>query len=117
MPVVIKLLVALGLIIYGVAAYLSPKLVAQGMNVSINDAGGSVELRINLGGHFVGLGLGAVILDNEAAYQLLGIATLITFASRLGSLVLDGRKDVIRPEFIFYAATEFLAGILLFWPQ
>jgi hypothetical protein len=76
----------------------------------VSEARGITEIRAILGGGFIGLGVAPLILDAQAAYQMLGIAYLVIGAGRVVGIVLDRSSE--QSNWISLAF-EIVAGIIL----
>lgn len=82
--------------------------------VGLADTGttmGRSEVRAASGALFVGLGVGALMLDTPAAYMMIGAAWGGGALGRLTSLVLDGRT---RRKWVFFAC-ELAVLIVAVW--
>ena len=119
MPIIVKLIFALLTVAFGVFAFWQPEPVAKGSGFKLESVAGRAELRIAFGGFFMGLGLAAIWLGRESdvAYQMLGMAYLITFITRLLALAVDGTDGVVRREYLIYGAFELISGVVLFLPK
>ena len=117
MPEIVKILVALATLAFGVYAFTQPDPTAKASHFALEDSAGRAELRTAFGGFFIGLGLACLIIGQDAAYQTLGLAYLITFVARFVALGVDGTEGVLRPEYMIFGAFELVSGILLYWPQ
>lgn len=115
MPQIIKMLAVLFAAGFGVYSIWQPKIVAQAAGFDLPGNKGVAELRTSFGGLFVGLGIAPLILGSDVAYQMLGIAALVTLGVRLLTIALDG-QDIVRRDFVLYALSELVSGIVLVIP-
>ena len=116
MPLIIKTIFALLTAVFGLYSIVQPKVVARASGFDLLGNVGVAELRTAFGGFFLGLGLAPIILGDDTAYQMLGIAYLVTFSVRLLSIFLDG-QGIIRRNFIIFGLTELISGLVLTLPQ
>ena|SRR5688572_30667842 len=114
MPEILKIIFAILTAVFGVYSFVKPEAVAQSSGFSLPSVAGRAEVRVTFGGFFLGLGLGAILLGGEA-YQLLGLAYLITFVVRLVALAVEGKDGVLRREYLIFAAFELISGLVLFF--
>ncbi|MCI0709976.1 MAG: hypothetical protein L0154_07415 [Chloroflexi bacterium] len=115
MPLIIKTIFALLSAVFGLYSIVQPKVVARASGFDLLGNVGVAELR-TAGGFFLGIGIAPLILSDDAAYQMLGIAYFVTFAVRLLSVYLDG-QDIIRRDFIIFGLVELVSGLVLIIPQ
>lgn len=116
MPEIIKIIFALVTAIFGVYSIWQPKAVASASGFDLLGNVGIAELRTAFGGFFLGLGIAPILLGDDAAYQMLGIAYLVTVGVRGLSIFLDG-EDIIRRDFIVFGLFELISGVVLTMPQ
>lgn len=116
MPLIIKTIFALLSAAFGLYSIAQPKAVARASGFDLLGNVGVAELRTAFGGFFLGLGIAPLILGDDAAYQMLGIAYLVTFAVRLLSVYLDG-QEIIRRDFLVFGLVELVSGLVLAIPQ
>ena len=116
MPLIIKTIFALLSAAFGLYSIVQPKVVARASGFDLLGNVGVAELRTAIGGFFLGLGIAPLILGDDVAYQMLGIAYLVTFGVRLLSVYLDG-QEIIRRDFILFGLVELISGLVLTIPQ
>lgn len=108
---ILKILASLSLTAFGILSLLRPQLVATLIHAQLMDARGLAEMRVNMGGFFIGMGLVPVLLNDPDAYLVAGGAYLAAAASRVIGYVQD--KPVLNGEFIGIFIFELLMGIIL----
>lgn len=69
----LKIIAAFASVVFGVVAIVQPILIAQFAGLDASSTRGTAEVRINWGGLFIALGLGAIALNTPDAYRLFGI--------------------------------------------
>jgi hypothetical protein len=111
MPTIIKIIFALMNVGFGVLSIVRPDAIAKVSGFTLNSPVGRSELRVAFGGVFLGVGLGAILLGDDAAYQLLGIGYMFAFITRLVSLVLDG-STILRRDYYVFGAFELVSAIV-----
>lgn len=116
MPEIVKIIFALITASFGVYTIWQPKAVARASGFDLLGNVGIAELRTAFGGFFIGLGIAPLILGEDVAYQMLGIAYLVTFGVRLLTIFLDG-EDIVRRDFIVFGLFELISGLVLTIPQ
>lgn len=120
---ILKILMALFNIGFGLFAIARPELLATASNFTLNNPRGRTEFRILSGGFFVGMGLGALvfgsILDggSNAAYQVVGASWLCGGATRLLNLLLEDPKSITDRSFWILLASEVIPGLILIAPN
>ena len=77
------------LMVSGVAGVVAPQRVAQALELTVNSARGSAEVRAGLGGTYAALGGWALVSPEPAAEIAVGATWLGAAAVRLASLVVD----------------------------
>ena len=89
---ILRLLAALATIATGLISLIRPKSVTGFTGLQATGPRGITEIRAILGAFFIGLGASALILNAEAAYQMLGITYLVVAAVRAVSMWLLDRS-------------------------
>ncbi len=78
---------------FGCFGWLAPHYTMSALDLRAGDSSmGVSEIRASVGALFVGLGIGALLLDTTAAYAMIGFAWGGAAIGRGTSLVLDGRS-------------------------
>lgn len=107
---VLKLASAIATIATGLFSLVKPEAV-RGFTGLLPEGGrGITEIRSILGGLFIALGLAPLILEEPAAYKMLGIAYLGIAIVRAPSMFLD--QSVVSSN-IISLAVEIVLGIIL----
>lgn len=109
---VLNILACVALILFGAYALVRPYETAQFAHLKPEDNNGEAEIRINFGGLFILLGVAPLVINEPAGYQVVGIALLGAFVTRLITLVTDRPQTTI--PFILSAVFELLVGLALF---
>ena len=122
----LKVLAALLNIGFGVYVVLQPDVIAKYSHFSIDDDRGQVEVRVAMGGFFIGMGMGALLLGsllqqpdesyNNLAYQVVGFAWLSGALTRLLNLVIEDRNKIADSSFWLLLSSELIPGIILLFP-
>ena len=86
---ILQIIVALATILTGLFALLRPRAVQGFTGLRAEGGRGITEIRAVLGGFFIALGLAPLLLNQPAAYRMLGIAYVGVAAVRAVSIVLD----------------------------
>lgn len=69
----LKIIASFASILFGVVAIIQPVMIANFAGLGASTARGIAEVRINWGGLFIALGLGAIALNTMPAYHLFGV--------------------------------------------
>ena len=107
----LNIVACIALILFGVYALLRPYETAQIVHLKPEDANGTAEVRINFGGLSLMMGIAPLLLNDPAAYQVVGIAFLGAFVTRLLTLVLDHPQT--GSTFIISGVFELVVGLIL----
>lgn len=110
---ILKIIAALINLAFGLYSFFQPEPIARASKWTLDNARGRAELRVAVGGFFIGLGLAALILNNHTVYQLLGAGWLGGFAARIGTLALENPKGLIDPSYLALGILELSMGIIL----
>ena len=123
---ILKLLAALLNIGFGVYVVLQPDVIAKYSHFSLDDDRGQVEMRVAMGGFFIGMGMGALLLGsllnqpdesyNNLAYQVVGFAWFGGALTRLLNLVIEDRNKIVDSSFWLLLSSELIPGIILLFP-
>ena len=107
---ILKIVAAIATVATGALSLFAPRAVFGFTGLSAPGPRGITEIRAVLGGLFIGLGVAPFILDNPAAYKMLGIMYLAVAATRLVSLFVD--KSFEQSNYISLAV-EIAFGVIL----
>ena len=107
----LNVLACIALILFGLYALVRPYHAAQIAHLKPDDATGSAEIRISFGGLSLMMGIAPLVLNDPAAYQVVGIVFLGAFVTRLLTLVLDHPQT--ETTFIVSGLFELLVGLIL----
>jgi hypothetical protein len=107
---ILQIIAAAGTIVTGLVSLIWPRSVTGFTGLSAKGGRGVTEIRAVLGGVFVGLGAAPLILNAQAAYQMLGIMYLVVAAVRTASMFID--KSIV-PSNIISVVVEVLFGVIL----
>jgi len=120
---VLKIAAALLNIGFGVYVVLYPETIARYSHFSVDNARGRAEIRIAMGGFFIGMGVGALLLGSLAnldngniAYQVVGFAWLGGGITRLLNLTLEDTQEIVDASFWGLLASELMPGLILILP-
>lgn len=119
---ILKILMALLNIGFGLFVIARPEMIASASHFTLNDARGRAEMRIAMGGFFVGMGLGALLLGSllsqeNIAYQVVGFSWLGGAATRLTNLLLEKPAQIADQSFWVLLSTEIIPGLILILPN
>jgi hypothetical protein len=106
----LQIVAAIGTIATGLVSLIWPNAVRGFTGLSPDGGRGITEIRAVLGGFFVALGAAPLILNEPAAYRMLGIAYLVVAATRAVSMFID---DSVMQSNIISLAVEVVFGIIL----
>ena len=106
----LQVIAALATIATGLVSLIWPRAVQGFTGLDVSGSRGITEIRAVLGGFFVALGAAPLILDAEAAYQMLGIAYLVVALTRAVSMFVD--KSVVQSN-IISLVVEVIFGVIL----
>ena len=101
----------IALILFGVYALLRPYEAGQIAHLKPEDATGTAEIRISFGGLSLMMGVAPLLLNEPAAYQVVGLVFLGAFVTRIVTLVVDHPQT--RSPFILSGVFELLVGLIL----
>jgi hypothetical protein len=107
---VLKIIAAVGTIATGFISAVWPSSVTGFTGLSAPGPRGITEIRAVLGGAFIGVGIAPLILNNPAAYRMLGIMYLAIAVVRAISIVID--KSAVQSN-IISLVVEIIFGALL----
>jgi len=109
----INIAIALMTIAFGAFGFLAPRFTANVLDLALKNTNmGLSEMRASVGGLFVALGLGCLILGAPMAYAMMGVAYAGASAGRLISMVLDQPPQ---PKAFIYFAFEAGFAAWLIW--
>ena len=106
----LKVLGALLTIVTGLVSLFFPQAVTGFTGLLPQGGRGVTEIRSVLGGLFIALGAAPLLLNQPAAYQMLGLAYLAIGVVRLVSMIID--KSIVSSN-IISLAFEFVFGVIL----
>jgi hypothetical protein len=106
---------------FGVYTVFEPEKIAAASHYDGDNPRGRSEMRV-IGGLFIGLGVGALMLgsvfqNEDTAYQVLGFAWLGAAITRAINLFLEDRTQIIDTTFWLLLAIEFFPGMILVAPN
>jgi len=107
---ILKIIAAIGTILTGVVSLLRPLAVQGFTGLEVQGGRGITEIRSVLGGFFIALGAAPLILNDPAAYQMLGIAYLVVGVTRAVSMFID--KSVVQSN-VISLVVEIVFGVVL----
>lgn len=110
---ILKIVAAVFNISFGLLAIARPSIVARASHFRFLDGRGRAELQIAFGGFFIGFGIAALLLNDPAAYQLLGFGWLGGVAVRLLTLATESPAQIVDRSFIALALAELIVGVIL----
>ncbi|MEZ4671222.1 MAG: DUF4345 family protein [Anaerolineae bacterium] len=100
------------LVLFGLYSLWKPRPSAAIAHLTPDNANGVAEIRIVFGGMSVMMGIAPLVLNQAAAYQVIGLIFLGVFVSRLLATVLD--RPQFTQVFLVSAAFELVVGLILF---
>ena len=106
----LQIIAAIGTIVTGFVSLFWPRSVRGFTGLSAKGGRGITEIRAILGGVFVALGAAPLILNETAAYQMLGITYLVVGGIRAVSMFVD--KSVVQSN-VISLVVEIALGIIL----
>jgi hypothetical protein len=107
---VLQIIAAIGTIATGFVSLLWPNSVRGFTGLSPDGGRGITEIRAVLGGFFIALGAAPLILNEPAAYRMLGIAYLAVAVVRGISMFVD--ESVVQSN-IISLVVEIVFGVIL----
>jgi hypothetical protein len=107
---ILQIVAAIATAIVGVVSLVVPERVKGFTGLDVSTARGLTEIRAILGGSFIGLGIAPLILNDPAAYAMLGIVYLATAVARVIGIALDRSGETSNYASV---AWEVVFGILL----
>lgn len=91
----------------GCFGWLAPKYTMGALDLRPGETSmGASEIRASAGCLFVGLGIGALIINTPTAFAILGFAWLGAAIGRLTSLILDGQSQ---KKWVYFAVEAAVA--------
>ena len=106
----LQVIAAIGTIVTGLVSLIWPNSVTGFTGLKPEGGRGITEIRAILGGVFIALGAAVLILNETAAYPMLGIMYLVIGVVRGVSMFVD--KSVVSSN-IISLVVEFVFGIVL----
>lgn len=107
---ILQIIAAVGTIATGLLALLKPKSIDGFTGITATGPRGITEVRAIFGGLFIGLGAAAILLNTQAAYQMLGITYGAIAAVRIVSMFLD---NSVEKSNIISAIVEVVFAVIL----
>ncbi|MBN1314852.1 MAG: DUF4345 family protein [Anaerolineales bacterium] len=107
---VLQVIAAIGTILTGLVSLVRPLAVRGFTGLEVKGGRGVTEIRSVLGGFFIALGAAPLILNEPAAYQMLGIAYLVVGLTRAVSMFVD--KSVVQSN-VISLVVELVFGVIL----
>jgi len=107
---ILQIIAGIATIATGLVSLFWPRSIRGFTGLAPDGGRGITEIRAILGAFFVGLGASVLILNDPAAYMMLGITYLTVAVVRLVSMFLD--KSVERSNIISFVV-EVIFGVIL----
>ena len=107
---ILQIVAAIGTIATGLVSLIWPNSVRGFTGLSPDGGRGITEIRAVLGAFFVALGAAPLILNEPAAYRMLGIAYLVVAVTRAVSMFID---DSVIQSNIISLVVEVVLGVIL----
>ncbi len=101
----------IALILFGVYALVRPYEAGQIAHLKPEDANGTAEVRISFGGLSLFMGIAPLLLNDPAAFQVVGITFLGAFVTRMFTLFIDHPQT--ETMFKVSGLFELLVGLIL----
>lgn len=115
---ILQIIMAVASILFGVASLARPQVVAAAVGFVLPQAQGVSEIRINWGGVYIGLGIGAIVLgtlnDMPGAYQVFGFGYAGASLVRVIEVVLN--RSLISRTFLIILGFEVVSAIVFLLP-
>ena len=111
---IIQIGVALATVMFGVIVVIRPRQIAKMFDLIPTIPIGEAEFRLIWGVMFIGFGLGVIVLNDVAAYRLLGIGYGVTAAARL-VLIMRNRNLLTRVTALAFTF-ELVSAIIFLLP-
>jgi hypothetical protein len=107
----LNIVACIALILFGLYALVRPYEAGQIAHIKPEDANGTAEIRINFGGLSLMMGIAPLVLNDAAAFQVVGIVFLGVFVTRLATQLVDHPQ--INSVFFLSGLFELLVGLIL----
>ncbi len=111
---ILRIIAAIASIIFGIVAIVQPTTVANSAGLPTATARAKAEIRINWGGLFIALGLGVIILNAVAAYQLFGLGYVGLAGVRTVEALRD--RSIVDRAYIITVVFEIISAIIFLVP-
>jgi len=108
---IIHIVGAVSFIGSGLGGLLLPGRFAQLLAVIPDGARGTAEIRVNIGGIFIGLGVMALVLNEAGGYQILGASMIGAGISRALAFFIDSPQ--LQPDYVAFFILEITIGVLM----
>lgn len=109
---ILNVLLALVSVGFGAIGWLAPRYTMELLDLTADGSTmGVSEIRAASGALFIGLGLGAMVLNEPLAYAMIGFAWGGAAIGRLTSIIADDAPT--RQTYVFFAVEVLVAGTLL----
>jgi hypothetical protein len=109
---VLNTLACLALIAFGVYAIAQPRKSAALADLSVLSPKGMAEVRITFGMLSLALGAAPLVINQQAAYQTVGIVFLGAFLMRIAAAFVDRVR--LDRGYLISGAFEIIVGLILF---
>lgn len=109
---ILKIIAAILNIAFGAMVLWQPHAIASASRFELIGPRGIAEMRVAFGGFFIGFGAGAILLNDDAVYQLFGLGYLAAFGVRVASLFIDDREQLLDNSYIGIGGVELVMAII-----
>jgi hypothetical protein len=109
---ILKIIAAVLNMVFGALVIWQPQTIASASRFELIGPRGIAEMRVGFGGFFLGMGAAALLLNDDAAFQLFGLGYLAAFSVRVISLFIDDREILLDNSYLGIGAVELLMAVI-----
>jgi len=111
-PIILNNIGAVAILLYGIGSLIAPERMGAFLHFTPDDARGSAEFRLGIGGFFTAMGIATLVLQEPAAFQVQGWGWAAAAVIRNVALFID-RPDRSQQYFMLFVFEVFMAIFML----
>lgn len=111
---ILKIVISIISMLFGVLGVLRPQALADFAHFGLSNPRSFAEMRINFGGLFIGLGAGAIVLNDPNVYLVLGLGYAGLAVVRFINLLFE--RSLREPIYLGTLGFEVISALILVAP-